>query len=494
MFDDTRRRSKALLLALCLSLLPCSFQPLPAFADDAADIAILDRTAKAFSSVVKKAGPAVVQIVVEKNATLGDLRQTPFDELFSDPFFEQFFGRQFGQRQPRGRDRIMKQQAAGSGFIISADGYILTNHHVVAKADTITVRLADEREFKAKVVGTDPQTDVALIKVAGQNLPVLPLDDSDSLEVGEWVIAIGSPFQLSKTVTVGVVSAKGRNRMGMADYENFIQTDAAINPGNSGGPLLNIRGEAIGMNTAIFSRSGGYMGIGFAIPINMAKNIEQQLRSSGKITRGWLGVMIQDVDEELARQFGSGERHGALVSEVSPGSPAEKGGLQQGDLIVAMNGRKVDNVSDLRNRIAETQPDTDVSLRVLRDGQEKTLSMRIGSQPKDLASGNRQRSRSGMGSGILDSMGLSLQDLSDDVARQFGYDKNQGVLIASVEPGSVAEAAGLESGQIVEEINRSRVRSIRDVPKALAMGRDGKQVLLRVRSEAGSRYIVLRAE
>ena len=285
---------------------------------------------------------------------------------------------------------------------------------MVAKADTITVRLTDKREFKTKVVGTDPQTDVALIKVAGQNLPVLPLGDSDSLEVGEWVIAIGSPFQLSKTVTVGVVSAKGRNRMGMADYENFIQTDAAINPGNSGGPLLNIRGEAIGMNTAIFSRSGGYMGIGFAIPINMAKNIEQQLRSSGKITRGWLGVMIQDVDEELARQFGSGERHGALVSEVSPGSPAEKGGLQQGDLIVAMNGRKVDNVSDLRNRIAETQPDTDVSLRVLRDGQEKTLSMRIGSQPKDLASGDRQRSRSGMGSGILDSMGLSLQDLSDD--------------------------------------------------------------------------------
>jgi serine protease Do len=234
------------------------------------NIALLDRSAKAFSSVVKKAGPAVVHVRVEKSIKKR-LQQNPLD-FFNDPFFERFFGPQFRQPHGRGQEpKEFKQRGAGSGFIISKDGYILTNNHVVGEADAITVRLDDEREFEAEVIGTDPQSDVALIKIDGEDLPVLPLGDSEKLEVGEWVIAIGSPFELNQTVTVGVVSAKGRSRIGISDYENFIQTDAAINPGNSGGPLLNIHGEVIGMNTAIFSRSGGYMGIGFAIPINMAK-------------------------------------------------------------------------------------------------------------------------------------------------------------------------------------------------------------------------------
>ncbi len=461
------------------------------FAQDETDIALLDRTSKAFSSVVKKAGPAVVHVGVEKSANSRGMEQMPFD-LFNDPFFERFFGPQFRHPEmPQGRGkRGFKQQAAGSGFIISPDGYILTNNHVVDGAEKITVRLEDKREFQARVVGADPQTDVAMLKIEGKNLPVLPLGDSDALEVGEWVIAIGSPFELSQSVTVGVVSAKGRNRMGITDYENFIQTDAAINPGNSGGPLLNIRGEAVGINTAIFSRSGGYMGIGFAIPVNMAKNVEKQLRSTGKVTRGWLGVMIQDVSEDLAKQFGSANQRGALVSEVTNDSPAQRSGLLQGDIITALNGKAIDNVADLRNRIAETPPNTAVTLRILRNGQERDIQVVIGEQPKNL----RADSGAAGAGGALSSMGLSLQDLTDALARQFGYEKDQGVLIASVEPGSAAEQAGLAGGQLIEEVNRSRVRNLRELERALAKNRDARQVLLRVRVDGGSRYVVLQSE
>lgn len=474
----------------CAAWLQLCFVPVDAaLAQGEADITLLDRTSKAFSSVVKKAGPAVVHVGVEKSSSR-NLEQLPFD-LFNDPFFERFFGPQFRHPDtPQGRGkRSFKQQAAGSGFIISPDGYILTNNHVVDGAEKITVRLEDKREFKATVVGADPQTDVAMLKIEGKNLPVLPLGDSDALEVGEWVIAIGSPFELSQTVTVGVVSAKGRNRMGITDYENFIQTDAAINPGNSGGPLLNIRGEAVGMNTAIFSRSGGYMGIGFAIPINMAKNIERQLRATGKVTRGWLGVMIQDVNEDLAKQFGSQNQRGALVSEVTADSPAQRGGLQQGDIIISVDGKAIDNVADLRNRIAETPPGTTVPLRIVRSGQERSVQVTIGEQPRELAGAGAP----GPG-GSLGGLGLSLQDLTDALARQFGYTKDQGVLIASVEPGSVAAQAGLAGGQLIEEVNRNRVRNLREVERALSKGQDAKQILLRVRVDGGSRYVVLQAE
>jgi len=473
---------------LCLTLLTGGYHP--SYAQGEEDIALLDRTSKAFSSVVKKAGPAVVHVAVEKSTTGKNMGQLPSD-LFNDPFFERFFGPQFRQPRtnPKQDKRSFKQKAAGSGFIIASDGFILTNNHVVEDADKITVRLADKREFTAKVVGTDPQSDVAIIKIDGKDLPILPLGNSDALEVGEWVIAIGSPFELNQTVTVGVVSAKGRNRMGITDYENFIQTDAAINPGNSGGPLLNIRGEAVGMNTAIFSRSGGYMGIGFAIPINMAKNIEQQLRKTGKVTRGWLGIAIQDVNEELAKSFGHNVSGGALISEVTEGSPAKKSGLLQGDIVTAIDGTPVTDVADLRNKIAMIPPNTDLPLRILRDGKEKDLVVTIGEQPADIASIAKK-----INGTSLSEMGLTLQDLTDEVAKQFDYSKNQGVLIADVDPDSPAAQVGLQAGQLVEEVNRIRVQNLKELQQALKKSNNPKQVLLRVRSGKNSQYVVLQAE
>lgn len=474
---------------LCLTLLAGATQPALAQSDE--DLVLLDRSAKAFSSVVKKAGPAVVHVAVEKEKTGRGMGQNPLD-LFNDPFFEQFFGPQF--RHPRSNPqqdnkKTFKQQAAGSGFIISSDGYIMTNNHVVGEADKITVRLADQREFQAKVVGTDPQSDVAVIKIEAKDLPVLPLGNSDSLEVGEWVIAIGSPFELNQTVTVGVVSAKGRNRMGITNYENFIQTDAAINPGNSGGPLLNIRGEAIGMNTAIFSRSGGYMGIGFAIPINMAKSIEQQLRKSGKVTRGWLGVMIQDVNEDLAKSFGGSVAGGALISEVSDGSPAQKSGLLQGDIVTAINGEKVTDVADLRNKIAMTPPSSELKLQILRDGKAKELVVTVSEQPENMAALGKKG-----GGADLGNYGLALQDLTKELADQFGYSKDQGVLIADVEADSTSAELGLQSGMLIEEVNRIRVHNLAELRQALKKVANSRQVLLRVRSGDNSQYVVLQGE
>ena len=473
---------------LCLTLLAGGSHPASAQSEE--DLVLLDRSAKAFSSVVKKAGPAVVHVAVEKAASGKNLGQFPSD-LFNDPFFERFFGPQFRQPRtnPKQDKRSFKQKAAGSGFIIASDGFILTNNHVVEDADKITVRLADKREFPAKVVGTDPQSDVAIIKIDGKDLPILSLGNSDALEVGEWVIAIGSPFELSQTVTVGVVSAKGRNRMGITDYENFIQTDAAINPGNSGGPLLNIRGEAVGMNTAIFSRSGGYMGIGFAIPINMAKSIEQQLRKNGKVTRGWLGIAIQDVSEDLAKSFGQKTSGGALISEVTVGSPAKKSGLLQGDIVISIDGVPVTDVADLRNKIAMILPNTNLSLRIMRDGKEKDLVVTVGEQPSDLASIAKK-----IGGSNLSEMGLTLQDLTDEVAKQFDYSKNQGVLIADVDPDSPAAQVGLQAGMLVEEVNRIRVQNLKELQQALKKSENPNQVLLRIRSGKNSQYVVLQTQ
>lgn len=472
---------------LCFSLL--TVQPLAAAQDD--NIALLDRSSKAFSSVVKKAGPAVVYIGVEKTAKgFGGQGQDPSD-LFNDPFFQRFFGPQF--QHPKRPPREFKQRGAGSGFIISSDGLILTNNHVVENADTIKVRLADEREFTAEVIGTDPQSDVALIKIDGKNLPTLPLGDSDKLEVGEWVIAIGSPFELSQTVTVGVVSAKGRSKIGINDYENFIQTDAAINPGNSGGPLLNIHGEAVGINTAIFSRSGGYMGIGFAIPVNMAKSIQQQLQNDGKVTRGWLGVVIQDMNEDLAQSFDLEKAEGILVAEVADDSPAQQADLKQGDVILSLNGTQLDDVADLRNRIAMIQPDSKVTLQLIRDGRKKSIDVVIGEQPSDFSRTAKGQEGPTNGS-LLDKMGLSLQELTPELAEHFGYKKGQGVIIAQVTQDSPAARVGLQPGQLIEEVNKVRVHNLTELKKALKQTKNPNQILLRVRAGEFSQYVVLRAE
>jgi len=484
---------RSALLAVLIVQLTLCLGAASLYAGDDENIALLARSAKGFAAVVKKAGPAVVHIKVEKSLQrAGQQGGNPAD-FFNDPLFQRFFGPGFrhpgrpGSRQQAPRQ--FKQKAAGSGFIISADGYILTNNHVVEQSDKITVLLADEREFEAKIVGTDPQSDVALIKIEGKNLPTLPLGNSDKLEVGEWVIAIGNPFELNQTVTVGVVSAKGRNRMGINDYENFIQTDAAINPGNSGGPLLNIHGEAIGINTAIFSRSGGYMGIGFAIPINMAKNIEQQLQDKGKVTRGWLGVMIQDINKDLAKSFELDSTQGVLISGVGENSPAAKADLRQGDVVVALNGRSLDNVAELRNAIALIAPDTKVTLSLMRDGKKKQVSVVIGEQPTDFSLTAQNTPQS---SSPLDSLGLSLQNLTPALADQFGYQMNQGVLIAGVAPDSVAAQVGLQAGQLIEEVNKTRVHGVKDLEQVLEQSKRPQQVLLRVRSGDFSQYLVLR--
>jgi serine protease Do len=451
------------------------------------DIEILNRSSKAFTSVVKKVTPAVVHIRVEKTMNNSGGMSGGGDDFYNNPFFEQFFGPQFRRQQPR----QFKQQGQGSGFIIGKDGHILTNNHVVEGADIITVILSDKKEVKAKLIGTDPQTDIALLKIdGGDNLPVVPLGDSDALEVGEWVIAIGNPFGLSQTVTVGIVSAKGRNRVGINDYENFIQTDAAINPGNSGGPLLNIHGEVVGINSALYTRSGGYMGIGFAIPVNMVKSIENQLNDHGKVTRGWIGVGIQDVDENLAKSFNLKKAEGILVSEVQQGSPAEKAGLKQGDVILRLDNNALNNVNDLRNKISLLPPKTTLILQIIRDGKSKDVEITVGEQPADFSKTTKE---TGSTSG-LKQFGLSFQNLTSDLAEQFGYKRDQGIVIKEVEPGSTAAMAGLKPGLLVEEVNKQRIHNLKELDKVLQQSNTPKRILLRVRNGDFSQYVVLTAE
>jgi len=450
----------------------------------------LDRSSKEFVNVVKRVKPAVVHIRVEKT-TSQEYSGQQYEEIFKHPFFEQFFGPYSRQQPQRPKQRERKQRGQGSGFIISKDGFIMTNNHVIEGADTIKVSLSDDREFDARVIGADPQSDVALIKIEDpENLPVAVLGDSDALEVGEWVIAIGNPFGLTQTVTVGVVSAKGRSSIGLNQYENFIQTDAAINPGNSGGPLINGRGEVVGINTALFSRTGGYMGIGFAIPVNMARSIEKQLQNQGKVTRGWLGVAIQNVDKELAKSFDLKQAGGILVSEVQDNSPASKAGLKQGDVIIRLNDIPMENVSELRNKVAMIIPGSKAELVVVRKGRKKQINVTIGEQPSDFGktalSGNDQKS--------LENYGITLQELTRELGERLGYDEGSGVVISDVKADSPAAEQGLKPGYLIEEVNRHAVSSLQDLRDVLAKTSSGKRILLRVRTADHSRYVVLSAK
>ena len=466
----------------------------PAAAEDGG-IQSLREMGKAFASVAKKVSPAVVFIQVEKKVPRSSNVRffTPFGEgPFGDDFLRRFFGipfpeerapKDYGETQPP-QERVVGQ---GSGFIISRDGYIMTNNHVVSGADRVTVRLLDGRQFQAKIVGTDPHSDVAVIKIDGDDLPVLPLGDSDSLEVGEWVLAIGNPFGLSHTLTAGVVSAKGRSRVGITDYEDFIQTDAAINPGNSGGPLVNLDGKAVGMNTAIFSRSGGYMGIGFAIPINMAKGIADQLIKHGSVTRGYLGVLIQDLTPDLARSFGLKDQKGVLVAQVTEGSPAEKAGLKQGDIIIEFGGKPVKEVTSFRNRVALIPPGTEEKITVLRDGEKKTLTITVGKLPE----GGGQTASAAHS---LEKLGLTVKTLTKDLAEQLGYQGETGVVVTRVREGSLAALAGIKPGALIQEVNRKRVRNVEEFKEALRKTPESGMVLLLLREGAYSRYVALRME
>ncbi len=478
----TRQLTISAIVLLFSSLLLIA--PFMAQAKDAKDIELLDRSAKAFARVVKDVKPAVVHIAVQSTVEM----DSEYQQFFNNPFFERFFGPQYRFQDPYHRKR--QQQGMGSGFIIDKDGHILTNNHVVEKADKITVTLADKTEVEAKLIGTDPKSDVALIKIdVNHDLPVVELGDSEELEVGEWVIAIGNPFGLDQTVTVGVVSAKGRSQVGINEYENFIQTDAAINPGNSGGPLLNIHGQVVGINSALYSRTGGYMGIGFAIPINMAKFIKEQLQNKGSVTRGYLGVGIQDVDEGLAESFGLDKAGGVLIVDVQEDTPASKAGIKSQDILIKLDGIELLDSQDLRNRIAQTIPGTTVALDIIRDGKPLQLKVEIGEQPADF--GNV--AQGGNGSNPLSTFGLVVQDLTPDLAEQLGFKGLQGVVISEVEPGSSAAEIGLKPGYLIEEVQKVKVTSMAELRQVMQQTDASSRVLLRVRFGQNSRYVVLKS-
>jgi serine protease Do len=451
----------------------------------------LRQTSKAFADVAKEVSPAVVFIQIEKTVQQPEVQFfSPFGPgtPFGDEFLRHFFGTPGPGKSPRPhsspQQRIVGQ---GSGFIISKDGYILTNNHVVGDADKVTVKLLDGREFTAKTVGADPHSDVAVIKIDAADLPVLELGDSDAIEVGEWVVAIGNPFGLSHTLTVGVVSAKGRSSIGIADYENFIQTDAAINPGNSGGPLVDLDGKVVGMNTAIFSQSGGYMGIGFAIPINMAKSIKDQLIQTGSVVRGYLGIVIQDLTPELAKSFGMKDQKGILVAQVSEDSPAEKAGMKQGDVIVEFDGKPVDQVGPFRNEVALKAPGSKENITVLRNGERKVLSVTIG-QLTDKEGAVAE------GPHNLEKLGMTVQNLTPELARQLGLDGKKGVVVTGVAQGSVAALANIKPGGMILEVNRQPIENTEELKKAIAEAPEDSPLLLLILEGEYARYVVLQTE
>ena len=409
-----------------------------------------------FVAIAKQAKASVVNISMVKKTK--DERRSGASPFFDDPFFRRFFGEEFERRMPAPRD--YREQGLGSGVIVTSDGYIITNNHVVEEADELTVSLPDKRTLKAKVIGTDPKTDVAVIKIDAANLPVLSWGDAAQLQVGEMVLAVGNPFGLTQTVTMGIISAVGRANVGIVDYEDFIQTDAAINPGNSGGALVNLKGELIGINTAIFSQTGGYMGIGFAIPSNMAKSVMQNLIKHGKVVRGWIGVSIQEVTPDLAKEFGVADNKDALVGDVMEDIPASKAKLERGDIILAYSGTVLRDPAQLRALVAETAPGTTVTLSVMRDKKTQEVIVTIGELPKELAKTGYREGGSSKGDHAL--AGITVENLSSQSER-FGRSKARaGVVVTDIEIDSPAERAGLRTGDIIREINRKPVKDVKD--------------------------------
>ena len=420
-----------------------SGEPTPAIARAGLDFVALAKTLK----------PIVVNISAKQSAE-------GFDPGSAGPFGDQgpggeFWRRFFGNPPPHER---FSERSLGSGFIIDKQGFILTNNHVVEKAEEILVKLSDESEFKAKIVGNDPKTDIALIKIdAKKELPSAPLGDSDALEVGEWIVAIGNPFGLDNTVTSGIVSAKGRH-IGAGPYDNFIQTDASINPGNSGGPLINLHGEVVGINTAIYSETGGSIGIGFAIPINLAKQLLPQLKDRGKVTRGFVGVSIQRVTPAIANSLGLKETQGALVAEVTPKGPADSAGVKTGDVIVSFDDRDIKDANDLPGLVANTPLGKKVRVKVIRDGKELVLTLTITELKDEIVAASVP---------AKEKLGLTVQNITPEIAQRMGLDRSEGLIVANVAPGSPADDAGLEQGDIILEVNRKPVRNLKEYQQAI---------------------------
>jgi serine protease Do len=467
---------------LCLLVLAPVSPPAHAAAQDSGTV--LQSLQDAFVQVAQSVKPAVVNIATTQRPRPQEGRRPspapPFRGPFRDFFGEDFFERFFGERPQR------EQRSLGSGVLVDRRGYILTNNHVIEQADQIDVRLADKRKFSATIIGKDSKTDLAVIKIeAPDDLPVAKLGDSAKIRIGEWAIAIGNPFGLDQTVTVGVISAVGRSDVGITTYEDFIQTDASINPGNSGGPLVNIQGEVIGINTAIVATG---QGIGFAIPISMAREIKDRLIAQGKVVRGWLGVGIQELTEELASQFGVKPEEGVLVGNVMPGSPAERGGLKTGDIIQEFNDTRIANVHQLQREVAQSRVGSQAQIKVLREKQPVKLTIVLGEQPADLAAATEP---SAPPSEAADRFGLAVQDLTPDLRDQLGLKEAEGIVVSGVEEAGPAARAGIRPGDVIAEANREPVRSVSEFARILTRLRPGQNLLLLVRRDGSSRFAVL---
>jgi len=441
-------------------------------------IDLLSKVDQAMAEVVAAVKPAVVNIS-SIHTIKSPVIQHPF---FNDPLFRQFFGEAFGGLE---KPREYKQSSLGSGVIVENNGYILTNNHVVKDADEIKIRLSDKREFKGKVIGTDPKTDLAIIRIEAHNLPVIKIGDSGKMKVGETVLAIGNPFGLNQTVTSGIVSAVGRADVGITDYEDFIQTDAAINPGNSGGALVNVRGELIGINTAIYSTSGGYQGVGFAIPSDLAKVVMNSLIKSGKVVRGWLGVSIQPVTPEIAKQFGLKEIKGALIGDVTENGPAEKAGIHRGDVIIEYDGKEVTDPTALRNMVAGTAPHQRVSIKILREGKFKTVNSAIGEVPVSSPKMSK----------VYDNLfsGIQVEDITPEMKKRLNIPQRiVGVVITDVAAGSPAESM-FGHYDVILEINKNKIGSLKDYEKVLSKIKPDEDILLLIYRGGSTIYITIPA-
>jgi serine protease Do len=439
---------------------------------------LLGSFSNALAEVAEAVRPAVVNISTTTTISAGE---NPFGDMFNDPFFRRFFGEQF---EHPGLKRKQKSSALGSGVIVSDTGYILTNNHVVKGADDIKVVLYDKREFKGKLVGTDPKTDLAVVKIDAKDLPTITLGSSSTLKTGDVVLAIGNPFGLNQTITMGIVSAVGRSNIGLADFVDFIQTDAAINPGNSGGALVNTNGELVGINTAIFSTSGGYMGIGFAIPSDMATTIMDSIIKNGKVIRGWLGVSTQALTPELAQSFNIKEQTGALVSGVIANSPADKAGLKRGDLIIGLDGKPVADPVGLRNLVASLSPGTKIELKIMRESAEHTLSATL-VELTDKTTASKTEIKNSL-------KGVTVQELTAGLREKLDIPENlNGVVVTSVAPDSPAQGL-LQANDVIQEVNRQEVQNPQDYERAIAKIGEKDVMLLLVYRRGGSIYITIK--
>jgi len=469
---------KLLPLALSFLLLNLNYAQAEELSEGLAPSRMVDELSRQFEAVAEVITPSIVTISTETKAKKGAPPKglEPFGDFFGEDFFNHMIPG--------------PQRGVGTGVVIDNEGNILTNNHVIGDADEVTVQFDKDKKLKAKVVGVDPRTDLAVIKIKSNSEGLKParLGDSDALKIGEWVVAAGASFGLDNTITAGIVSAKGRSLTGGMQYEDFIQTDAAINPGNSGGPLVNLRGEVVGINTAIVSKSGGYMGIGFAIPINMARSVMNSLMTKGKVTRGWLGVGIQNLTDDLAQSFNYPSTEGALVGHVDSDGPAKAAGLKQGDIIIQIDGQKIKDVNQLRNFVATLKPGTEVDMAFIRDGRRNSQTLIVGEQPSQpgVAEGRESAEKNELGIGV--------EDLSPSIARRLKTKRSSGAVVNFVEPGSPAARSEIQPGDIIVSVNGTEIDNVAALGQALEKADIKKGIRVVIESQGMERFTFLRAE